>query len=298
MYRWLSSIAAAFGAPHARSLAARAIKATAIMSPVATPQNLQRELMGITFPGPVGLAAGFDKHGELYPALASLGFGFAETGSVIPLPEPQRSRGVDAVVRILSQYPRPHAIPLGVSVSMNRKTPPNAMPQDYVFCIEKLWKHADYFVINLGVRAGPDLHLAENAVVLDQVLAAVSRLQSDLSQRSGLQRPLLVKVDRHRGNTAALLGAIQAWGFDGLILSGDVAHGEQAEALAGLEQAIKIIDGAMPVVSVGGIRTPQDAADRLSAGAALVQVYSGVVESGPLLPRRINRQLSERIART
>jgi dihydroorotate dehydrogenase len=292
MYRWLSAVASRLGAPHVRKLSAHAIKLAAIVAPTGLPLSLQREVMGLMFPGPVGLAAGFDKHGGLYPFLPPLGFGFAEIGSVIPHPEHQRSSGLDAVTAILSRLPRPHQIPLGVSISMNRNTPPEWMADDYLACIEKLWKYADYFAINLGVRAGPDLHLPEHRAALRSVMASVKNAQSSIGRVSGLRRPLLVKVDRNRGDTDALLACVQEFAFDGLILSGDVEQGEERQAMARLEQAVSALDGQMPVISVGGIRTPQDAADRLSAGAALVQVYSGIVESGPLLPRYINAHLS------
>jgi dihydroorotate dehydrogenase len=292
MYDWLSAAASSLGAPHARNLSRRALRLAALVVPTRLPLSLQRKVMGLTFPSPVGLAAGFDKHGELYPFLPLLGFGFAEIGSVIPRPEQERSRGLDAVAAILSRHPRPHPIPLGVSISMNRKTQPQRMAGDYLSSLERLWKYADYFAINLGVRAGPDLHLTENGAILSEVLGSVRSAQASLSQISGLQRPLLVKVDRNRGDTASLLACVLEFAFDGLIMSGDVERGGERQALAGLDQAVKILGGRIPVVSVGGIRTPQDAADRLSAGAALVQVYSGVVESGPLLLRRINTHLS------
>lgn len=292
MYKWLSAAASMLGAPHAGKLGALAIKLAAAVAPTAFPQHLQRKVMGLTFPGPVGLAAGFDKHGGLYPALPPVGFGFAEIGSVIPLPEPQRSCGLDTATAILARYPHPHPIPLGVSVSMNRMTPPERMADDYLACIERLWKYADYFAINLGVRAGPDLHLSENHATLRSVLASVKSAQSRIGRTSGLHRPMLVKMDRNRGDTDALLACVQEFACDGLILSGDVNKGEEHLALAKLEQVASVLNGRMPVISVGGIRTPQDAADRLSAGAALVQVYSGIVESGPMLPRRINAHLS------
>lgn len=292
MYSRLSAAVSSIGVPHARKLAARAIQLASLVTPTGTPLSLQRNIMGLTFPGPVGLAAGFDKHGGLYPSLPPLGFGFAEIGSVIPRPEPQRSFGMDAVADILVRYSQPHPIPLGVSISMNRKTPPGLMADDYLACVEKLWRYADYFVINLGVKAGPDLHLTEHRATLCNVLSSVASTQTRLSRSTGLKRPFMVKLDRNRGDTDALLDCIQSFAFDGLVLSGDVEGGEEHLALAKLEQVSRRLDGGMSIVSVGGIRTPQDAADRLSAGAALIQLYSGIVESGPLLPRRINARLS------
>lgn len=292
MYKLLSAAVSRLGEPHARKMSTQAIRLAAAIAPTGVPLRLQCKVMGLTFPGPVGLAAGFDKHGGLYPFLPALGLGFAEIGSVIPLPEQQRSLGLDAVMAILSRYPRPRPIPLGVSISMNRMTPLERMADDYLACLERLWKYADYFAINLGVRAGPDLHLPENSATLRRVLASVRSAQSRMGRESGLQRPMVVKVDRNRGNTDALLACIQEFSFEGLILSGDAEQGEEHLVLSRLEQVVSALEGRMPVVSVGGIRTPQDAADRLSAGAALVQIYSGIVESGPLLPRRINAHLS------
>jgi len=292
MYELLAKVAQRFGPPKARKLAACFLKLASLVAAKQTPPTLRREVMGLSFPGPVGLAAGFDKHGELYPSLPALGFGFAEIGSVIPQPETQRSHGLDAVTAILSRYPRPHAIPLGVSISMNRMTPPERMADDYLVCMQALWQYADYITINLGVRAGPDLHLPEHRATLRSVLAAVSKAQTHMAGERGLRRPLAVKVDQSRADTDSLLACVQEFAFDALILSGDVGKGEERRALASLERVASALNGRMPVISVGGIRTPQDAADRLCAGAALVQVYSAIVESGPLLPQRINAYLS------
>lgn len=292
MYSWLSATVSRRGAPHARKLAAYALRLAAIAISTEPQQGLRRNVMGLSFPGPLGLAAGFDKHGTLYHALPPLGFGFAEIGSVIPLPEEQRSLGLDAVVAILSRYPRPHPIPLGVSISMNRATPPERMSNDYLICMEKLWKYADYITLNLGVRAGPDLHLPEHRATLYCVLAAVKDKQADMRAESGRHCPVVVKIDQDRADTDNLLACVRDLSFDGLILSGDAHRDGKNTMLANLERVSNKLSDSMPIISVGGIRTPQDVAERLSAGASLVQVYSSIVEYGPLLPRRINAYLS------
>lgn len=110
---------------------------------------------------------------------------------------------------------------------MNRKTPPALMAEDCLSSLERLWKYANYFAVNLGVRAGPDLHLAENRATLCAVLGSLRGAQAVLARISVLYRPLLVKVDRHRGDTAALLSSVQEFGFDGLILSGIMGRGEE-----------------------------------------------------------------------
>lgn len=293
MYRWLSATASRLGTPHARKLAVHAIRLAAIVSTAEPPQTLRRNVMGLSFPSPLGLAAGFDKQGTLYRSLPPLGFGFAEIGSVIPQPEKQRSPGLDVVVSVLSRYLRPHAIPLGVSISMNRMTPPRRMADDYLTCMEKLWAFADYITLNLGVRAGPDLHLPEHRATLYTVLTVAKDKQVRMMAESGRVCPIVVKIDQDRGDTNNLLACVRDYAFDGLILSGDARINEENMTLANLQRVSKKLSDSMPIISVGGIRTPQDAADRLSAGASLVQVYSGIVEFGPLLSRLINAHLSK-----
>lgn len=296
MYKCLSSAAFKLGAPHARKLAAYSIRLAALTSTSDTPQNLRRNLMGLSFPSPLGLAAGFDKHGTLYRSLASLGFGFTEIGSVTPLPEQQRSPGLDVVVSTLSKHLRPHAIPLGVSISMNRATPPEQMANDYLICIEKLWEFADYITLNLGVRAGPDLHQPEHRATLYTIMIAAKSKQERMMAESGRFCPIVVKIDQDRGDTNNLLACIHDYAFDGLILGGSVRINQERMMLANLQRTSNKMTNSMPIISVGGIHTPQDVADRLSAGASLVQLYSGLVESGPLLPKCINTYLSNLIS--
>lgn len=291
MYKPLAALAARWGAPHARRFAAASIRLAGAFDSLPPPPQLRRSVMGLSFPAPLGLAAGFDKHGELYCALPGLGFGFAEIGTVTPLPEPGRSRGLAAVVANLARHAGPRAIPLGVSIGMNRVTSFDRMAEDYLACLRQVWHHADYITLNLGVRAGPDLHQPEHRTTLRGVLAAVKAEQARLTASSGCRRPIAVKVDQTRGNTEAVLGGVRAFAFDGLILSGDAPAGGEAQQLATLERVAGAMHGVMPVIAVGGIRTPQQAQDRLNAGAMLLQLYSGLVESGPLLVRRINRGL-------
>jgi len=292
MYKCLFSAASKLGMPNARKLAAHSIWLAAITSRVETPQTLRRNVMGLSFPGPLGLAAGFDKHGTLFSCLAPLGFGFAEIGSVIPLPEQQRSLGLDRVVSHLSKNIRPHSIPLGVSISMNRITQPEKMVNDYMICMEKLWEFADYITLNLGVRAGPDLHQPEFRATLLTLLAAAKDKQVLMAAESGRVCPIVVKIDQNRGDTNNLLSCVRDYAFNGLILSGDEHIHDKKEVLANLQRVLNKTRDSMPVISVGGIRTPQDVVDRLSTGVSLVQIYSGLVEAGPLLPRRINAYLS------
>jgi dihydroorotate dehydrogenase len=293
MYKWLSATASKFGAPHARKLAELSIRLASFSSTADANSKLQRKVMGLSFPSPVGLAAGFDKHGKLYHLLPPLGFGFSEIGSVIPLPEAQRSLGLDAVVAILTRHPKTHDAPLGVSISMNRATPLELMANDYLICIEKLWWIADYIAINLGVRAGPDLHLPAHRATLYTVIVAVKNMQTRMMAETGINCPIVIKIDQDRGDTNNLLACVRDYAFDGLILSAGAHINEEKIKLANLQRASNKMSGRMPIISVGGIRTPNNVEDRLSAGASLVQIYSGIVEFGPFLPRLINKHLSK-----
>ena len=290
MYETFSALAGRFGAPYARKLAAASIRMAGAFESASPPPGLRRTVMGLSFPSPVGLAAGFDKRGTLYPALPGLGFGFAEIGSVIPRPEPGRSPGLTAVMQRLASYRAPHPIPLGVSISMNRATPLKQIPMDYLDCLQRLWRYADYITLNLGVRAGPDLHLPENSTLLHAVFSTIKREQWALASMGGRRVPIAVKIDQGRGNTANLIDCVREHGLDGLILSGE-GKGDKSARLAALERIAHVLQDEMPMISVGGIHTARDAQERLDAGAALLQVYTGMVQSGPGLVKGINEQL-------
>lgn len=290
MYEALSTLAGKFGAPYARKLAAASIRMAGAFESAPPPPGLRRTVMGLSFPSPIGLAAGFDKRGTLYPALPGLGFGFAEIGSVIPRPEPGRSPGLAAVMQRLECYRAPHPIPLGVSISMNRATPLKQIPMDYLDCLQKLWRYADYITLNLGVRAGPDLHLRENRSMLHAVFSEIKRERWALASLDGRQVPVAVKIDQGRGDAEALMDCVRDYGFDGLILSGE-GKGDKSAKLAALERFAHTLRDEMPIISVGGIRTAQDAQERLNAGATLLQVYTGMVQSGPGWVARINQAL-------
>lgn len=285
MYELFAPIAMRLGTQPARRLATIAMKLASVSKATPSPAKLKLTVMGLEFPGPAGLAAGFDKNGSLYPYLGRLGFGFAEIGTVTPNPEPGRSDGLAVVMANLAHYPAPHDIPLGVSIGMNRATPFNFMVQDYLACLTSAWQHADYITVNLGIRAGPDLHQLGNRPVLRNVLATIKEEQVRLATTTGFRRPILVKVDQGRRNAGNIIDYIQEFAFDGIVLGGKGGH---RQALSALEQVTRKLQGATPVISVGDILSPQDARDRLDAGAVLLQLYTGLLQSGPRLVSRIN----------
>lgn len=282
MYERISNVIGRISVLHARQFAVAAVKVTGTLGNARLSPLLVRKVMGLVFPSPLGLAAGFDKNGKYFLALPSIGFGFAEVGSVTPLPEAERSSGLQTVVFNLSRYRTPHPIPLGVSISMNRATPAKSMVQDYLKCFSGLRNIADYLTLNLGPRAGPDLHLPENKTALHAIFQAIKQAQHAFEVADNRKLPIAVKIDQSRGNTDALIDCIREFGFDAIVLSGSTD---------GLAHVAHALNGQIPIISVGGIRTVQDARERLDAGAALLQIYSGLVASGPGLVRRINEHL-------
>lgn len=290
MYEALSALAGRIGAPHARKLAAFSIRIAGAFYDAVPPPAMRRTVMGLSFPAPVGLAAGFDKSGALYQALPGLGFGFAEIGTVVPCPENGRSPGIAAVKAILARHAAYHPIPLGISISMNRTTPLQSFARDYLNCFEKLWPYADYITLNLGMRSGPDLHRAEHRGILNGVLAEIRRERWRLQSMASRYVPVAIKVDAARGDADALIGCACDHGLDGVVLSTE-RLGEEAQGLRLLERHARALGASMPIVSVGGIAAPQQARDRLNAGAALLQLYSGLVRYGPGLVMKINNKL-------
>lgn len=287
MYSMFSSLASKVSEPFARKVAAVSMRAAGKFCYAKPIPDLGRRIMGLWFPSPLGLAAGFDKNGDLFSALPRLGFGFGEIGSVTPLPEYKRSAGLEATAYYLSRIRAPRPIPLGVSISMNRETPFSKIPQDYLDGLAGVWEYADYITINLGVRAGPDLHATEHRALLHTVFNAIKIEQSRRATVDGYCVPVAVKIDQARGDTENLIRCVRDYGFNGLILSGAGNLNEMAI----LERVSLALKDAMPIISVGGISTAQDARDRLNAGATLLQIYSGLIKSGPLLVQRINRSL-------
>ncbi len=288
MYKLISSLIGSYSAPYARKLASTAIRVSSMLRQESPPPQLEWHVLGLSFPSPIGLAAGFDKSGALYSSLPALGFGFAEIGSVTPQYEKGRSPGLGAVTSRLLMHSLPRPIPLGISISMNRSTPFDEMVRDYIKCLAGVWSYADYISLNLGVRAGPDLHLVENRAFLIQVCAAMKQEQARLALFHGYRRPIVIKLDHARGDLSSLLDCVSDFKFDGLVLSSAVEH---RRSLSILEHTVNSLGSVTAVISVGGIRTSQDAKDRLSTGASLLQLYTGLVISGPRLVHHINRAL-------
>jgi dihydroorotate dehydrogenase len=299
--------------------------------------SLQVRALGLTFPSPLGVAAGLDKDATWFEGLGLLGFGFVEVGTVTALPQAGNAkprifriprerallnkmgfpnRGAEAVARRLRG--RPGRVVLGVNVGKSRVTPLADAGQDYRAAVERVAPLSDYVAINVSSPNTPGLREMQAVELLRPLLAEV---------RSGLEAaaveiPLLVKIGPDASD--ALLDAIAELALelslDGIVAvnttvdrsalatsAATVAHIEgggvsgaplKARALEVLRRLHARVGDSLVLISVGGIEGPEDAWQRILAGATLVQAYTGFIYGGPLWPRRMNRDLARRVRKS
>jgi len=281
-----------------------------------------RTVFGVRFPNPVGLAAGMDKDGRALPAWPALGFGFIEVGTVTRHPQPGNPRprlfrapasqaivnrmgfnnaGADALAQRLATL-KPLPVPLGISLGKSKVTPLAEAVEDYLYSLRALRRYADYVAVNVSSPNTPGLRTLQDRAALDELLGA-------LRTEAGTT-PVLVKVapDLTDHALGELLDVCTTRGVAGLIATNttlsrdglapaDAALAAQAGGLSGrplTERAREVVTFVakrteLPVIGVGGILTPDDALRLFDAGASLVQLYTGLIYSGPGLVRAISR---------
>lgn len=275
----------------------------------APPARARREVLGMSFPSPIGIAAGFDKNGVMMPMLAALGFGFVEVGTVTLRPQPGNPRprlfrypkqkalinrlgfnndGADAVAERLKTWRR--TVPLFVNIGKNRDVPIDAAADDYGACAAKLAPFADAVVVNLSSPNTPSLRDLQRPEHLERILAAVGpalvKIAPDVDDAM-LAEICDVCAARARGmictNTtvARPFYAPEAGG-----LSGAPLLGMSTSVLARVRGHV---GPNYPLIGVGGVFTSDDVRAKFAAGADLVQVYTGFVYEGPLLAKRLAR---------
>ena len=293
--------------------------------------RLQRQYFGLTFPNPVGLAAGFDKDGRHFRAMSALGFGFIEIGTVTPRgqagnPQPRLFRlppdgallnrmgfnneGVDALVRRLRHGKRPPGLIIGGNIGKNKATPNAEAAADYLACFRALFPYVDYFVVNVSSPNTPNLRDLQEKEPLTRLL----RLLQEDNRQQEQPKPLLLKIapDLTDGQLDDILDIARETGLAGIIATnttvsrtGLQTDPEQVEAMGagGLSgeplrrRATEVIrylrqgSDELVIIGVGGIASPEDAREKMAAGASLIQIYTGLVYAGPGLVRRINRAL-------
>lgn len=295
---------------------------------------LERNLFGIRFPNPVGLAAGFDKDGKYFRTMAALGFGFIEIGTVTPKgqggnPAPRLFRlaadhalinrmgfnneGCEALVERLKQG-RPPGLVIGGNIGKNKDTPNEKAGEDYSVCFEALFPYVDYFVVNVSSPNTPNLRALQEKEPLKRLIGDLMALNRVKPQ----PKPILLKIapDLSESQLDDILEIAATTGLAGIIatnttisreglqtpvqtletigaggLSGRPLKDRSTEVIRYLARESK---GKLPIIGVGGIETPQDALDKLDAGASLVQVYSGLIYRGPGLVKAINQAMIAR----
>jgi dihydroorotate dehydrogenase len=278
----------------------------------APPASARRELMGLTFPSPIGIAAGFDKNALLMPMLAALGFGFVEVGTVTLRPQPGNPRprlfryrehralinrlgfnndGADAVAeRLKSWIP---TVPLFVNIGKNRDVAIDAAADDYGACAMKLAPYADAVVVNLSSPNTPSLRELQRPEHLERILTAVGpalvKIAPDIDDTM-LAEICDVCAKRARGmictNTtiARPFPASEAGGVSGAPL--------MSPSTSILAKVRKRVGPGYPLIGVGGVFTSDDVRAKFAAGADLVQVYTGFVYEGPMMPKRLALRLT------
>jgi dihydroorotate dehydrogenase len=297
--------------------AAARVSLPAARRPVGKPVRV----MGLEFPNPVGLAAGLDKNGAHIDALARLGFGFIEVGTVTPRPQPGNPRprmfripqaravinrmgfnnlGVDRLVRNVRESN--YRGVLGINIGKNFDTPIERAGQDYVTCMRKAYALASYLTVNISSPNTKNLRQLQQADELGRLLAQLKDEQRRLADEHGRYVPLALKIapDLGSGEVHEIAERLVAHGIDAVIATNTtlsregvegLPHGREAGGLSGapltaratqvVRQLAQHLQGRIPIIGVGGIMSGTDAAGKLDAGASLVQVYTGLVYAGP-----------------
>jgi dihydroorotate dehydrogenase len=294
-------------------------------------KELEREVFGIKFKNPVGMAAGFDKNGEMYNDLANFGFGFVEIGSVTPReqlgnPRPRifrlvkdraminrmglNNNGVKSVVTALKKD-KPRII-IGGNISKNNNTSNEDAPLDYEKTFATLYEFVDYFVVNVSCPNVKGLSELQDITSLSEIVDRLTTLRKYLDE----YRPILLKVspDLPKEHLDEIIDLTLVSGLDGIVatnttVSRDLLTSSEEliksigngglsgsplfkKSLETVEYIYKKTKGQLPIIGSGGIMTPEEAKAMLDAGASLVQIYTGFIYSGPSLVKRILKTIA------
>lgn len=289
-------------------------------------KKLERNVFGLNFKNPVGLAAGFDKDARLYKELSQLGFGFIEIGTVTPkaqggnpkqrlfrLKEDQaiinrmgfNNEGVEAAVKRLKK--NNHEVLIGGNIGKNKITPNENAVDDYKICFEALFPYVDYFVVNVSSPNTPNLRALQDKEPLTRLLDTLQSLNAEKKNR----KPILLKIapDLTDDQLLDIIEIVNTTKIAGVIatnttISREGLESEHKEEMGGLSgkpltsrstEVIRFLseksNQAFPIIGVGGIHSAQDALEKLQAGASLVQLYTGFIYEGPQLIKEINQAI-------
>ena len=295
-----------------------------------TSKLLEREVFGIKFPNPVGLAAGFDKNAELFSELSSFGFGFIEIGTVTPQPQPGNKKkrifrlnkdqslinrlgfNNKGVTYIKNNIKNKGKIIIGANIGKNKNTPNVKAIDDYLSCFNNLYDCVDYFVINISSPNTPNLRDLQDKKPLTTLVRKLNLHRNKKKKR----KPILLKIspDLSKNKLLDIISVVQKEHLDGVIATNTTVTRENLESeqklrsesggLSGKKltsksnEVIRFIheksNGSFPIIGVGGIFSPADVIEKLKSGASLVQVYTGFIYEGPNIVKKINRELLKR----
>lgn len=292
--------------------------------------RLEREVFGIRFPNPVGLAAGFDKNAAMYNDLAYCGFGFIEIGTITPKGQPGNDKprlfrlkadegiinrmgfnneGVEAAIENLKKRKTP--VIIGGNIGKNKVTANEDANQDYALAFEALFDYVDYFVVNVSSPNTPNLRALQEKEPLTNLLRSLQVLNAQKAQR----KPILLKIapDLSDDQLDDIIEIVQEVSLDGVIATNTTISRENLKTPAAEVERIGAggLSGkpvrarstevirylaeksgkAFPIIGVGGIHSADDALEKLAAGADLVQLYTGFIYEGPALVKRINKAI-------
>lgn len=289
-------------------------------------KRLERQLFGLTFKNPVGLAAGFDKNAVLYNELANFGFGFIEIGTVTPKAQvgnPKKrlfrlkedkaiinrmgfnNEGLEAAIKQLKK--NKGRLIIGGNIGKNTDTKPEDYTEDYTTCFKALHPYVDYFVLNVSCpNVGSHAKLNDK----DYLIELITEVQT-INMTFDSQKPILLKIAPDLNNTQLdeIIELVAQTNIGGVIASNTSvsrdgllsANQSEMGGLSGqpiLEKSTQVIrylssksNKAFPIIGVGGIHSAQDALDKIEAGADLVQIYTGFIYEGPKLVKSINKAI-------
>ncbi|MBK8622085.1 MAG: quinone-dependent dihydroorotate dehydrogenase [Saprospiraceae bacterium] len=290
--------------------------------------SLVKKVFGLSFPNPVGLAAGFDKDGKYFEDMVHLGFGFIEIGTVTPKPQggnpvPRLFRlpedkalinrmgfnndGVDAMVKRLKSRKNSGCI-IGGNIGKNKDTPNENALEDYKICLHKLYDFVDYFVVNVSSPNTPGLRSLQEKVPLTEILTG---LKKEIDLKS-VKKPVLLKIapDLTNEQLDDIIDIVITSHTDGIIatnttidrnglksdtedigaggLSGSPVKNRSTEVIRYLSVKSK---GKIPIIGVGGISDIADVKEKMEAGASLIQIYTGLIYKGPMMVKNIKKSL-------
>ncbi len=298
--------------------------------------RLVREVFGVKFKNPVGLAAGFDKDSKLYNEFSDFGFGFVEIGTVTPKPQPgnpkkrlfrlKRDKAIinrmgfnnKGVFEAVEQLKKKHRVIVGGNIGKNKVTPNKDAIKDYLICFEALFEHVDYFVVNVSSPNTPGLRELQDKEPLTKLLKKLKSQNSKLAKNTSLKaKPILLKIapDLTDNQLLDIIDIVADTKIDGVIatnttierkgLISDMYLTEENGGLSGKPLAHRSTEvirflsekskKAFPIIGVGGIHSPEDALEKLNAGADLVQLYTGFIYEGPALIKKINKAIIEKM---